>query len=1057
MAKIGTLNGNLTAMPSRCALNVSLTPELAAYVGECVASGQYRSASEVVREALRRLRQITPAAIDAANHGFLLKFSDRIGSLKDPRRIMAEATFLLGSHLAADRVGYAEISSDGEYATVREDWIAGDMPSRAGRYRLMDYGAPIVAALRRGSTLTFSDATLEPLVQVSESVAASVLAGQQRASITIPLVKDGRLQAVLFVHQRDPREWAAADQALAREVAERTWAAVERARAETALAESEARFRGVFETAFQLMGLLSPEGIVLEANQTALDFAGAPREAIVGRPLWETPWWSQSPDPQAPDRLRAAIAEAATGAPVHYEVEVRAAEERVALIDLSIRPIRDSSQAIVLLVPEGRDITAARRALEQLAESETRFRTLADAMPQMIWASDPEGNNIYSNARFLDFLGVPFGFKALSWSELVHPDDRELSQQMRQHSLITGQPFEREHRLRRFDGVYRWVLARALPVHDATGRIETWFGTSTDITEIVEARQVLKQSRDDMERLVQARTRALEDAAYELAAEMGRREEIQTNLLQVQKLEALGQLTSGVAHDFNNILTAISGSYALLRSRTEQPMKLKVIEHGEKAVDRATKLVGQLMSFVRRQKSVPSLLDLSSVLSEAVDLLCYAVGLNIECVIDVAPDVGAVLADPYELEVALLNLAVNARDAMGGEGTITIAARNLDPARRPSHLTAGKYVTISVSDTGVGMPPEVVARATEAFFTTKAAGQGTGLGLPMVNGFATRQGGCLRIESTPGAGTSIEIILPRAQIGMAAAGAVAAEAELHGDATIMLVDNDSSLRQVLAAYLRDLGYVVLEARSAETAVALVRTLKRLDLLMTEALLPLASGSALALSLRAEWPELPVLFLTEDGIGSDLAGEMVVSKPFPVAAIAAAVLRLLGRSSAAADTRSRLMQRLKTPALRRFYLNWQTCSVPGTALPSLSQIDPARFGLGPHSFIVKVESHQPPAFRFVAVGSALTRRLGRALDGVPIDNSLDDNDVLGEMHGTYRRCMRNRSPVFEGAKFDFGDGSPLIFERLVLPISEDAKTVTHLVGIAVFTDSAGAFS
>ena len=1044
-------------MASRYALNVSLAPELAAYVGECVASGRFRSADEVVSEALRRLQHVTPDTTDAANHGFLLKFSDRIGTLKDPRRIMAEAAYLLGAHLEADRAGYAEMCEDGEYAIVRDDWVAGDMPSRAGRYRLSNSGPAIVGELRRGSTLTFSDAPLDPLAQVPESVATPVPAGYHRASITIPLVKDGRLQALLFVHQRDPRDWSPLAQAMAHEVAERTWAAVECARAETALAESEARFRGVFETAFQLMGLLSPEGIVLEANQTALDFAGAPREAIVGRPLWETPWWRQSPDPHASDRLRSAIAEAAAGTAVHYEVEVRAAEERVALIDLSIRPVRNSSNAIVLLLPEGRDITASRRALDQLAESETRFRTLVDAMPQMIWASDPAGNNIYSNARFLDFLGVPFGSNALPWSELLHPEDREVSQQIRQQSIITGQPFEREHRLRRFDGVYRWVLARALPVHDATGRIETWFGSSTDITEIVEARQVLKQSRDDMERLVQARTRALEDAAYELAAEMGRREEIQANLLQVQKLEALGQLTSGVAHDFNNILTAISGSYALLRSRSEEPMKLKVIEHGEKAVDRATKLVGQLMSFVRRQKSVPSLLNLPDVLSEAVDLLGYAVGLNIECVVDVAPDVGAVLADPYELEVALLNLAVNARDAMSGEGKIIIAARNLDPASRPLHLTAGKYVTITVSDTGAGMPPEVVARATETFYTTKPQGQGTGLGLAMVNGFATRLGGCLRIESTLAVGTCIEIILPRAQIGISAAGAVSAEVDLHGDATIMLVDNDSSLRQVLAAYLRDLGYVVLEARSAETAVALVRTLKRLDLLVTEMLLPLASGSALAMSLRAEWAELPVLFVTGGSVGGDLAGETVVLKPFPVAAIAAAVLRLLGRSSPGSDARSRLMQRLKTPALRRFYLNWQTCSVPGTALPSLLQIDPARFGLGPHSFIVKVESHQPPAFRFVTVGGALTRRLGRLLDGVAIDNSLDDNDVLGEMHGTYRRCMRNRSPVFEGARFDFGDGSPLIFERLVLPISEDSESVTHLVGIAVFTDAKGGFS
>ena len=1044
-------------MPSRAALNVSLTPELTAYVGERVASGRYRSASEVIRHALRQFQEITPDAVDAANHVFLLRLSDRISPLKDAHRIMREAAFLLGTHLEADRVGYAEISSDGEYVLFREDWVAGDMPSRTGRRRLKDYGAPIVALLRRGTTVSYANADTEPLAQVSAEVAATFAADHHRASIAVPLVKDGRLQAVLFVHQRVPREWTTADERLADEVAERTWAAVERTRAETALADSEARFRAVFDTTFQLMGVLSPDGIVLEANQAAIRFAGVPREAIIGRPLWETPWWTQSPDPHAPERLKGAIAEAAAGTPVHYEVEVSAAENRPAILDFSIRPIRDSSQAIVFLLPEGRDITERKRSLEKLAESEARFRTLADTMPQMIWASDAEGNTLYSNARFLDFLGVSFGFKLIPWHELVHPEDRELSQEMRLQSLITGQPFEREHRLRRYDGVYRWVLARALPVRNAAGKIETWFGTSTDITELVEARQVLKQSRDELERLVQARTRALEDAAHELAAEMRRREEIQTNLLQVQKLEALGQLTSGVAHDFNNVLMSISGSYTLLRARTDDPVGLAIIDQGEKAVDRATRLVSQLMSFVRREKSAPKVIDLARMLPEAADLLRHAVGVKMRCEFEVADDISHVLADPYELEVALLNLAVNARDAMEADGRITIIARNLQSTELPPQLPAGDYVSIAVSDTGVGMPPEIVARATEAFFTTKPEGQGTGLGLAMVSGFAGRQDGCVRIESELSVGTSIEIILPRAPFGVAGNGAdaaLAAEPCLHGNARVLIVDHDDSLRQVLAVYLRDLGYVVLEARNAEAALALVRTLRRLDLLVTDVLLPFASGPTLALSLRTDWPELPVLFMTKGDTGGDLAGETVLVKPFSMGAMAASIAQLLGRSSPANDARSRLMQRLKTPALRRFYLNWQTQGLPGEALPSLSQIDPARFGLGPHSFLVSVESHSPPTFRFVSVGIALTARLGRQLDGVVIDNSLDTDDIVGELHATYRRCMRDRSGVYQGARFDFGDGSPLVFERLVLPVSEDGETVTHLIGIAAFTDATG---
>ena len=739
---------------------------------------------------------------------------------------------------------------------------------------------------------------------------------------------------------------------------------------------------------------------------------------------------------------------------------VTAAGDRVATVDFSIRPIRDSSQIIVCLLPEGRDITDTKRTLEKLAESEARFRALADAMPQMIWASDPQGNNIYSNARFLDFLGLPCGFKALPWQEIVHPEDRALSLELRRQSLITGKPFEREHRLRRYDGVYRWVLARALPVRDAAGKIETWFGTSTDITDIVDARQVIKQSHDDMERLIQDRTRALEDAAHELAAEMRRRDEMQTSLLQAQKLEALGQLTSGVAHDFNNVLTAISGSYELLRRRSDPLVQLKIIEQGEKALDRASRLVSQLMSFARRDNSAPKLLDLASMLPDTADLLCHAIGSGMSCEFDISPLVSSVIADPNELEVALLNLAVNARDAMSAEGRITISARNLDAADVPGELLPQDYVSIAVADTGAGMPPEVISRATETFFTTKPEGKGTGLGLAMVNGFAKRHGGCLRIESTQGEGTTIEIILPRAPIdttegGMTLTGP--AETGLHGDAKILLVDNDNALRHVLATHLRELGYVVLEAASAEAAGALVRTLKQLDLLITDVVMPGSSGTMLAHSLRTERPDLPVLFMTGGDIGPELAGETVLAKPFSVTAISSAVLTSLGRSSLANGVRDRLMRRLKTPALRRLYLTWLTCMADRNVMPTLSELDPARFGLGPHSYVIDVEGQQPPSFRFRSVGSALTQRLGRALNGGTIDGGFEEEELLGEQHTTYRRCLRSRTPVYQSARFDFGDGVPLSFERLVLPLSEGAETITQLVGIAVFSDAPQAFA
>ena len=1044
-------------MPSRSALNVSLTPELTRYVTACVKSGRYRSASEVLREGLRLLQYGARDVSGATNQAFLLRFTDRIGPAKDPRRIMAEAAFLLGSHLNADRVGYAEVTSDGEHFAVHEDWVAGDMPSLAGRYRLKDFGLQLVAELRRGSTVTLADVATAPLLMQSADAAAAFTTVSVAACISVPLVKDGQLQAVLYVNQRTPRTWTEAEEGLAREVAERTWAAVERARAETALRLSEARFRGIFESTFQLMGLLSPEGIVLEANPAAVRFAGVGLDAIVGRPLWETTWWTESPDTEAAARLKAAIAEAASGKPVQYEVEVCAAGGRIATVDFSIRPVRDTSQAVIFLVPEGRDITQSKRALEQLAESESRFRTLADAMPQMIWASDPEGNTIYFNGRFLDFVGAQYSLSGATWVELIHPEERAGSHELRRQTLITGKPFEREHRLRRFDGVYRWVLSRALPVRDAAGKIENWFGTSTDITDIVEARQVLKQSRDELERLVAERTRSLTDAAHELAAEMLRREEMQTAVLQTQKLEALGQLTSGVAHDFNNVLTAISGSYNLIRRRVDSPSIIEIVQHGEKAVDRAVKLVGQLLAFVRREKLTPKLLDVAQLLDGAQDLIQHAIGSGMRCEIDIPAKLHPVLADPYQLEVAILNLLVNARDAMQKRGTLFVSARNITAGERPLHQAVGSYVAIAVRDTGQGMPPDVIARATDAFFTTKPKGEGTGLGLAMVREFASRSGGYILIESNPGAGTTIEIIIPRAPIDSVVDGQANApgpDPALHGDATLLLVDDDDQFRQITATFLRELGYHVLEASNAETATALVHTLPRLDLLLTDEGMPGATGQTLVARLRTDWPGLPVQFLTGGSPAAKLAGEAVLHKPFRFSDLSAAVLERLGRWTPPGGANDRLLKRLKTPHLRQFYLNWQTAKVDGVALPTLASLDPARFGLGPHSYTAVIENEDPLEFRFLTVGSALTARLGQPMAGTAIVSTPDNEEVLGEMHATYRRCARNLSPVYQAARLDFGDGSPLHLERLVLPVSENSQTVTHLVGIALFSEPNG---
>ena len=438
----------------------------------------------------------------------------------------------------------------------------------------------------------------------------------------------------------------------------------------------------------------------------------------------------------------------------------------------------------------------------------------------------------------------------------------------------------------------------------------------------------------------------------------------------------------------------------------------------------------------------------------AEDLICHATGQGIRCALELPSGIWPVLADAHQLEVALLNLAVNARDAMEGQGTLTIAASNLPRPERPAHLPPGEYVEVAVRDTGAGMPPEVVARATEPFFTTKPQGKGTGLGLAMVHGFAVQSGGALAIESRPGEGTAIRIILPRAALedeGIDLGEDEGPDAALHGNATILLAEDDEQVRAMTAALLRELGYTVAEAASAEAAAALVHTLARCDMLVTDVSMPGVDGPTLARRLRAERPDLPVLFLTAHSPGAEQPPGPVLRKPFGIPALGAAVLEGLGRWSRPSAGDERLLARLRTPAMRRLYLAWEAARSGPAVLPPPGSVDPAAFGLSPHSFVAAVLPGEPPRFSYRSVGEALAERLGHPLQGGMATPGAQA-EVLGSLEGAYRRCARTLRPLYQAARYDLGDGVPLRFERLILPVSADGREISELIGVALFDDA-----
>ena len=371
-----------------------------------------------------------------------------------------------------------------------------------------------------------------------------------------------------------------------------------------------------------------------------------------------------------------------------------------------------------------------------LTRSKSQFRAVSDVIPDLLFAADMEGHTTYTNTHFQTNAGLPAAdLLGFGWLRVVHPEDREGAASGWRTSLRTRQPFSMQYRLRQADGSYRWFLVRAMPVRDADGRMVNWCGILTDIEDIAKAREVLKRDKAALEKIVEARTAALEG--------------VHQRLVQAQSMEAIGRLTAGVAHDFNNLLqTLLAGLEIASDEDTDRAEARESLEIAFSAAQRGARLTSQLMSFSRQQILHAIAIDMSTLLHNVRQTLAPILGRDILMRVDAYPDLPLAHADPDHLNSALLNLALNARDAMPGGGTITLEARLLE----------GRVV-VAVSDTGNGMEPDVMARACEPFYTTKGV-KGSGLGLSMVQGFAAQSGGKLRMTSEVGKGTRVELHLP---------------------------------------------------------------------------------------------------------------------------------------------------------------------------------------------------------------------------------------------------------------------------------------------------------
>ncbi|HZC17263.1 MAG TPA: PAS domain S-box protein, partial [Caulobacteraceae bacterium] len=672
----------------------------------------------------------------------------------------------------------------------------------------------------------------------------------------------------------------------------------DRVDAEAALRETGAYLADLLRSSGEAFYAADRQGRATLCNRAFLAMLGFAREEdVIGRRLHDLIHHSH-PDGAPYAETDCPIYRCtATGEPAHVDDEVffRIGGESFPVEYWAYPVHRDGvlEGAICTFI----DISERRAAQAALARSEAEFRTLAEAVPNLLWASRPDGQLNWFNSRVFAYTGLSPG-EAPSWQSVLHPDDVGPATERWTAAVAIGETYETEFRLRRADGVYRWHLARALPIRNEAGQIVRWIGSNTDIEDQKIAAAALETLNLTLERQVLERTGEL------MAAEAA--------LRQSHKMEAVGQLTGGIAHDFNNMLAVVIGSLDLLKRRLAggDARAERYVEAASEGARRAALLTQRLLAFSRQQPLQPEPIDANRLVAGMSDLLRHALGAEVRLETVLAGGLWRTHADPNQLENVILNLGVNARDAMPDGGRLTIETQNahLDERYVAGHLgvAAGQYVMIAVTDTGAGMSPEVIEQAFDPFFTTKETGKGTGLGLSQAYGFIKQSGGHVKIYSELGQGTTVKIYLPRL------AGAAGGDQADGGQAglvlgdrreVVLLVEDEAVVRQFSVDALVELGYQVIEADGAAAALRLLDAHPEIVLLFTDVVMPDVNGARLAEMARERRPDLKVLFTTgytrnavvHNGVLD--SGVELIGKPFTLEALSAKLRAVLGEPRA----------------------------------------------------------------------------------------------------------------------------------------------------------------
>ncbi|WP_075791438.1 PAS domain S-box protein [Massilia putida] len=774
-------------------------------------------------------------------------------------------------------------------------------------------------------------------------------------------------------------------------------------RAERWLSGEHGRLQAMFEQAPGFMAQLAGFDHVIQSANGAYRTLAAQRE-LIGKPIREA---MPETVPQGVIAILDQVyltgkAYSATASPLW--LAAADGDRRLHYVDFVYQPVKREDGSVFGIFVQGSDVTERVEAERALRDSEEKFRTFAEAMPNQVWTATRCGQLDWFNAHVYAYSGVDHhGLAGAGWTSTVHPDDLAAVQARWGAAVASGTGYDAEFRLRRADGAYRWHLSRAVPLRDADGEVVRWIGTSVDIEDQKVNAERLASLNADLESTVARRTKerdrmwrlsrdvmlvagfdgvieavspsfgsllgwsehdivgknflqlvhpddqaatkaqmaslgegcyvykfenryrrkdgswcvlswtAAPDAEFihaigrDITADREQAEQIRRTelaLQQSQKMETIGKLTGGVAHDFNNLLQIISGNLQLLEMHTGGAEPQRWIGNARSAVEKGAKLASYLLAFGRRQPLEPKVVKVSRVVTGMEDMLRRALGEEIEVELVISGGLWNTAVDVAQVENAVLNLAINARDAMHGAGKLTIEAHNaiLDDlyCRTHADVAPGQYVMLAVTDTGAGMTPDVLRQAFEPFFSTKAEGKGTGLGLSMVYGFVKQSGGHVKIYSEPGQGTTVKLYLPRTTAAEEFLGPTdAQQPAVGGTETILVAEDDEAVRTTVVEMLTALGYRVLKASDAASALAVVESGVPIDVLFTDVVMPGTLRSPeLARMARERLPNLAVLFTsgyTENAIvhGGRLdPGVELLGKPYTRESLARRIRQVL---------------------------------------------------------------------------------------------------------------------------------------------------------------------